>query len=186
MAFLYSLDDDAGGAFTVDPSTGTLTVASPSFVGVGQAFRITWRAVDTSGAQPPFTRTELIGVTAGAPKLGALSLLNLGATATIIFASAINGQTAGSTVTAVSSDGTALTVSGGVVSGTFSGAGTPTITLTETLTGAIGSPFTSTASVAVAAAPLGPSAPPGFILLAGSDGQQLLGADAQELYGVAA
>lgn len=48
------------------------------------------------------------------------------------WATTVNKQTAGSTVTATSSDGTPLTISGGVVSGAFSGTGTPSITLTET------------------------------------------------------
>lgn len=43
------------------------------------------------------------------------------------------GKTAGSTLTAVSDDGTILTVYGGMVTGVFNDVGTKTITLTETL-----------------------------------------------------
>lgn len=43
----------------------------------------------------------------------------------------INGISAGSTVTATSSDGTVMTVANGVVSGTFANPGAPTLTLTE-------------------------------------------------------
>lgn len=59
----------------------------------------------------------------------------------------VAGLTAGSTLTATSSDGTALTVAGTgtakTVSGTFATAGNKTITLVETLTGASNSPRTT-------------------------------------------
>jgi hypothetical protein len=70
----------------------------------------------------------------------------------------ITGQSAGSTVTASSSDGTVLTLSDTTLSGSFAGAGSPTITLVETLAGAVNSPCTTTVGVTVAAAGAGPIA----------------------------
>ena len=87
-----------------------------------------------------------------APTLTALTLSSLTATAGSIFSAAIAGQTTGSSITASSSDGTVMTVSGSTLYGTFSAAGSPVITLVETLAGAMGSPKSSTATVTVAAA----------------------------------
>ncbi len=61
----------------------------------------------------------------------------------------VRNSTPGSTVTATSSDGTALTVSNSLLHGTFTTLGNPTITFIETLTGATGSPRTSTYQVNV-------------------------------------
>ena len=83
--------------------------------------------------------------------LGALTLSPSTAAPAAAYTGAISGRTAGSTITATSSDGTALTVSGSTVTGTFATAGTPTITLTETLAGAAGSPKTSQAVLTVSA-----------------------------------
>lgn len=94
--------------------------------------RLTLRVLPTTGAPtlappPP-------------PVLVSLALSLATATAGAPFTASIIGKTAGSTISATSSDGTVLTVAGSVVSGTFANAGTPTITLIETLAGATGSP----------------------------------------------
>ena len=82
-----------------------------------------------------------------------LDPLNLGtraATHGVAWNSVINNRTAGSTLAATSSDGTALTVTGNSVSGTFAAAGQPTITITETLATATNTPRVTTTSVNVA------------------------------------
>lgn len=73
-----------------------------------------------------------------------LTLSSAGAILNQPVAIAILGKTPGSTVTATSSDMTALTVNGSVINGTFTTLGTPTITLTETYADASNSPFAST------------------------------------------
>lgn len=80
-----------------------------------------------------------------------LGLGNPVAVAGQAWTSTILGAAAGSTITATSSDGTALTVAGGSVSGTFAAGGAPTITFTETLANvANNSPNVSTSKVGVA------------------------------------
>lgn len=97
-----------------------------------------------------------ITIAASSTTLGTLSLSPTTATAGSAYSGTISGCTAGSTVTATSSDGTTLTVTGSgttrTVAGTFAGAGGPTITMTETLSGATNSPNNSTATVTVSAA----------------------------------
>ena len=85
------------------------------------------------------------------PVLGALTLSSTSAVTGTTWSATISGKTVGSTLAATSSDGTALTVTGATVSGAFSAAGTPTITVVETLFGATGSPRTSTATLTVSA-----------------------------------
>jgi hypothetical protein len=85
------------------------------------------------------------------PVLGTLTLSSTAAIAGSAWTATIGGRTSGSTITASSSDGTVLTVSGDTVSGTFTSAGSKTVTLTETLAGATSSPRSSTANLAVAA-----------------------------------
>jgi hypothetical protein len=62
----------------------------------------------------------------------------------VAWSGTVTGTTTGSTLTATSSDATTLTVTGTggtrTVSGTFAAAGVPTVTLTETLTGASNTP----------------------------------------------
>ena len=90
------------------------------------------------------------------PTLGTLTLSPLTATVGVSYSGTISGATIGSTVGAISDDATALTVTGTdttrSVSGTFSGAGTPTVTMTETYGPASNSPHQSTANVTVSAA----------------------------------
>ncbi|MCJ2085499.1 hypothetical protein MKK88_05755 [Methylobacterium sp. E-005] len=87
------------------------------------------------------------------PTLGDLTLATSQAFVGVPFTSLIVGQTAGSTITATSSDKTALNVLNGAISGTFAAAGTPTITLVETLAGAIGSPKNSQSVASITVAP---------------------------------
>jgi hypothetical protein len=112
----------------------------------------------------PFPKTTALGPVAPPPAvvLSALSLSNTAATVGTAFSATIQGRTSGSTISATSSDGTALAVSGSTVSGMFGAAGTPTISLVETLSGATGSPKTTTVQVQVAAVP--PSTPTGGTL----------------------
>ncbi|MEH3121170.1 MAG: phage tail tube protein [Sphingomonas phyllosphaerae] len=72
--------------------------------------------------------------------LDALSLTPLTATVGASWTGTIAGKTAGSTLTATSSDSTSLTVTNNTITGTFSAAGNKTITVTETLTAASNSP----------------------------------------------
>ena len=89
---------------------------------------------------------------AAALTLGALTLSPTTATAGTAFTGTVSGRTSGSTITASSSDGTALAVSGTSITGAFSAAGSPTITLTETLSGATNTPKTSTVGLTVSTA----------------------------------
>lgn len=85
------------------------------------------------------------------PVLVALTLGTDTATVDTPWTSTIVGKTPGSTITAVSSDGTSLVVAtdGLSVSGTFTVAGSPTVTLTESQPYAVGSPMDSTPTVTV-------------------------------------
>lgn len=103
----------------------------------------------------PRTTSGSVAVTAASVTLSALTTSSTAFIAATAFSTAINNATTGSTVTATSSDGTTLTVSGSgttrTLSGTFSTAGSPTVTLTETLSGATNSPKTSAISATVTA-----------------------------------
>lgn len=94
------------------------------------------------------------GPTLNALLLSSTSFLTGGVTSV-----GITGKTAGSTIAATSSDGTTLSVSGSTLSGTFTVAGSPNITLTETLAGAANNPRPSVVSVTVAATAVKPNAP---------------------------
>jgi hypothetical protein len=86
--------------------------------------------------------------------LDQLTLTPRTATHAVAYTGTVSGCTTGSTLTATSSDATALTVSGTgatrTIAGTFTAAGTPKITLTETLTGASNTPRVSTTNLNVA------------------------------------
>lgn len=84
-----------------------------------------------------------------APMLGALALTTNTATANTPWSSEITGTTGTSQIGAISSDGTPLTVDGTTVSGTFTTAGTPSITLTEINPEASNSPKTTSVTVTV-------------------------------------
>ena len=102
------------------------------------------------------TSSATAGTVPAAPTLSALTLSPTTSAAGSAWTSTISGATAGSTIAASSSDGTTLSVSGTgttrTVTGTFSTAGSPTVTLTETLSGATNTPKSSTATVTVSAA----------------------------------
>lgn len=65
------------------------------------------------------------------------------------WSSAVLGKTQESVITATSSDGTIISVTGDTVSAVFATTGSKTITMIETLAGATGSPKTSTDTVVV-------------------------------------
>lgn len=92
------------------------------------------------------------------PGLGALSLSPNTAIAGTPYTGTISGATLTSTIAATSSDGTTLTVTGTgttrTLSGTFAAAGTPTISLVETLAGTVGSPKTTSVGMTVASSGL--------------------------------
>lgn len=83
--------------------------------------------------------------------LATLSLSPLTGSAGVAYSGAIAGVTAGSTIVAASSDGTALIVNGTSVTGTFPTGGTKSITLTETLAGAANSPNLTIISLTITA-----------------------------------
>ena len=86
--------------------------------------------------------------------LDPLSLTPKQATHAVAYSGTATGFTTGSTVTAISSDGTTLTVTGTAltrtIAGTFAAAGSPTITVTETLATASNSPKVSPFNILVA------------------------------------
>jgi len=94
----------------------------------------------------------LLGSAAG-PTLGTITLSPLTATAGVPYSGTLSGNTGGSTVTYSSSDGTVLTVTGTTVTGTFAAAGSPTVTPTETLSGASNTPHVSPGQTMVVSAP---------------------------------
>lgn len=72
--------------------------------------------------------------------LDPLSLSPLNATAGTAWTGTVAGKTAGSTLTATSSDNTTLSVTNNTITGTFAAAGNKTITVVETLAAAPNSP----------------------------------------------
>lgn len=84
------------------------------------------------------------------PTLGPLTLTPGAFTEDTAFVSTIGGRAIGSTITAVSDDGTALTVDGNSLSGTFANPGTFNITLTEAYVGL--TPYTTILPAVVSAA----------------------------------
>ncbi len=113
------------------------------------------------------------GSSSGPPTLGTLALSSTTATAGVPYSGTISGNTAGSTITAASSDGTTLTVVGTTVSGTFAGPGTPTVTLTETLAGATNTPHATGFGFTVSAG--GGGTPAGTLGFDWSDPNESLG-----------
>jgi hypothetical protein len=93
------------------------------------------------------------------PSLNALYLSTTAFTAGTMFNATIAGATPGSTITATADDGTTLNVTGGLLSGTFTTAGSKTITLTEALAGYFNSPNQNQIVVAVADAGTGTPTP---------------------------
>ena len=100
---------------------------------------------------PDFAGGSSGGGGGGSTSLAALLLSSTAFSTGSVTSVGINGKTAGSTITATSSDNTVLMVSGTTLSGTFTAAGSPTITLVETLSGATNSPRTNPISATVSA-----------------------------------
>jgi hypothetical protein len=129
----------------------TASTFTPTASEVGKALTVIVTATNSvSSASAISAPTNPV---AAAVTLSALTLSTLSATASSLYSATISGKSTGSTVTATSSDGTILTVVGASVTGTFSASGSKTITLVETLSGAVGSPKTTTLTVTVAVAP---------------------------------
>jgi hypothetical protein len=125
-----------GSFVTATCSDGTpLTVA-------GMFLRGTFAAV----GNPVITFTETLAGATGSPKTSSYTVV-VSANDTLVsltidpttatqgraYFGAVQNKTAGSTITATSSDGTELTVYGGIVMGVFNTTGAKTITLVETL-----------------------------------------------------
>jgi hypothetical protein len=115
-------------------TTGSKTITMTEYIdgGVGQ----------------PFVSTVTLNVLAELP---ALSFVDTTAKMAVPTTFKLANKTPGSTITATSSDGTALLVSGVNITGTFMTVSTPTITVVETLAGATNSPKTSTIGISVVA-----------------------------------
>lgn len=142
---------------TITSNVPGLTVNSGartySWDGTGPAATTANGLVETLAGATNTPRSNSVTVAAASVTLGTLTVSPLSATAGSAYSGTISGKTSGSTITAVASDGTVLTVVGTAVSGTFSAAGSPTITLTETLAGATNTPHASPAqAVTVASA----------------------------------
>ena len=136
----------SGSAVTVASSDGTsLTVTGSVLSGTFNTYgAVTVTLTESLGGatNTPHVTTIPLRVFANGT-LGTLGLYPLATTTGQAWTGTISGQTPGSTMSASSSDGTPLTVSGSAVSGTFGTAGSPTITLVETLAGALRSPQSS-------------------------------------------
>jgi len=143
----YAYQWSAGGAAI---SGATSSTYAPVTADAGKTITVTVTATNSAGSASA-TSAATSAVTAAAATLSALTLSPTTATTGTAYSGTISGKTSGSTITATSSDGTALTVSGTTVTGSFSAAGTPTVTLTETLSGATNTPRTSTVSLTVSA-----------------------------------
>jgi hypothetical protein len=118
--------------------------------------RFVWRIVrtcdGTGSGTPSYSKSRVPLVLVGSgPTLKALALSSTMFTAADSFSVAIQNATSGSTISATSSDGTTLAVSGTTLSGSFPNAGTPTITLKEVLAGSTNSPNSTSIPVTVAA-----------------------------------
>lgn len=169
VATLTASDPDAGSSlawsisggadaakFSINSGTGALSfLAAPNYEAPGSSASSNVYTVQVSASDGALSDSKTLTVTVtnvAEITLAALTLSPLTATAGSAYSGTISGKTAGSSITATSSDGTTLAVSGTTVSGTFSSAGSPTVTLTETIADAANSPWTSTATITVSAA----------------------------------
>jgi len=141
-----------GSTITATSSDGTIltvngTTISGTFINPGSA---TISLVETRapGVNSPKTSTINITITPIAI-LNSLTLSNSSPVINQSWTSTINNRTVGSTLSVSTSDGTSLTITGSTISGIFSNSGNVTVTITETLTGAQGSPKTNTIVVNV-------------------------------------
>jgi hypothetical protein len=104
-AIVFNYETKTSYSVTIQATNGTLTINRTITISVTNVLEVT---------------------------LNALSIDDNTAVAGDAWSATITGKTSGSTITATSSDGTVLTVVGTTVSGVFTVAGTPTITLHET------------------------------------------------------
>jgi len=134
-------------SLTVNSTTGVVT---GTFSGVGSP---TLTLTETLAGATNSPKSTLDTTFVVHPVLQVLALSPLSATMAVAFSGTISNCTTGSTVAATSSDSTTLTVTGSgttrTVAGTFASAGSPTLSLVETLTGASGSPKTTPISFTV-------------------------------------
>jgi hypothetical protein len=140
----------AGSTVTAVSSDGTaLTVSGATISGTFPAAgNKTITVTETLGAAPNSPRVSTF-VVAASVALSALTMSPTTATHGTAYTGTITGKTTGSSIAATSSDGTTLSVSGTSVTGNFATAGTKTVTLVETLSGAGNSPKTSTVTITV-------------------------------------
>ncbi|WP_114227031.1 MULTISPECIES: hypothetical protein [Sphingomonas] len=143
----------SGSTITATASDGTtLTVSgttlSGTFASAGTK-TVTLTETLAGATNTPLATNISVTVAVAAVTLATLSLSPTSVAMGATYSATISGKTAGSTVTATSSDGTTLTVSGTTVTGKFNSSGSPTVTLTETLAGATNTPKATTISVAV-------------------------------------
>lgn len=126
---------------------------TPSSSDVGKVITVVATANNGVGSPAVLTSAATAAVVAATvvTNLGSLSLTSLAAIANSPFSATITGKTSGSTITATSSDGTTMSVSGTTLTGTFTSAGNPTVSLTEVLAGASNTPRTSTVGITVSA-----------------------------------
>lgn len=122
-------------------------VSVTSALTAGQSQTIGGKATGADEVVIPFSITLTGGIT-----LAALTLSGLTATAGQPWSGTISGKTSGSTITATSSDGAVLSVSGNTVSGTFLSNGAITVTLVESYSGALNSGRASPSVVSVSPA----------------------------------
>ena len=99
----YSLDDDAGGFFTIDAATGVVSVASPLDYETATSHNITIRATSTDGTFS--TLTLAIGVN-DVNEFGISPTSDSDATANQVSESATVGSTVGIMASASDADGT--------------------------------------------------------------------------------
>ena len=167
------------GTSLVVSGTGTTRTVTGTFASAG-APTITMTEVLANASNSPRVTTATMAVSSAVPSLSVLSLSPLSATATVAYSGTISNATPGSTIGATSSDGTTLVVSGTgtnrTVTGTFSSAGSPTITMTETLSGSPNSPRVSTSNMTVAPSSVGAPtltgyAMPGMTVFSDQSGQ---------------
>ncbi len=137
---VYVRNITPGSSVAVTSEDGTIIAFSPQsrhisgrFTQVGTPL-LTFVETLAGATGSPRTSTYEVNVNA-TDDLAALTISPNTATEDRAFFGAVMGKTAGSTVTATSSDDTALTVYGGMVTGTFSTTGVKTLTLTESLLG---------------------------------------------------
>jgi hypothetical protein len=139
---------DGAGKQTIESLKSALAIetgVSPSEYQLGQAQQ---DSQITVLQQQQANLTALVGtLLPGSVTLQALTLDNTAFVRNSPFTVNILGKSAGSTITATSSDGSSLGVSGAVMSGIFTGSGAQSVSLVEALPGALNSPNPSNISV---------------------------------------